>query len=218
MNSEQILTILSPAVQNFNAQFARDGELVRSKAEAHGVDVNYGDSFSVIHGPRWGKHSPDYQPRIPEIEEKKILRLAAAQRVVFMCEERRKGHLLSKHLGINTKNDAVIATAGSVAQPEKKRFKAQLDLVFALHEAAPHMMMEFWIHTGQCGGVDHFMGGYVSANIEQSGGHDSTWEQGLMFQLLNQFYSSTIQRVPSKQISMGVVHIKQEKVIGFQRV
>ena len=178
---------LIPAIYNFRKAFLKDGDLVRPFAAAHGV--------GVVEGGIFDEPSPgNYNFLLPVPSD--LPRLQTARRIAVFCEDRRQFAEAAEVLGLNPTSgkDAIIGIAGGAAQPEANRFNVMAELLTNVMKHNPDSELILGVHTGVCGGVDHFTHGKMT-EINILGGRDEERHEmlGYVSDLIDQLTNNGVE-------------------------
>lgn len=140
---------LAETIQEFAKTFAQDLELVRAKAQSHGVGLSSGTLKT-----RLAHHS--YNLRLPGTSDAKTLQ--TSPNVVIDCMDHRQVNGAKKKF----RTRAFITNAGGGVQPEPTRRAVTGKLVGAVHQENPTAKVTIVGHQRICGGGEHFSGGQFS--------------------------------------------------------
>jgi len=203
--TERIMKALSA----FYELYKGDGDLVRPGAQKHGVQVIEG---SIFDAPSKG----NYNFRIPRVDVETATALVNSKRLKIFCEDYRQFEeaVTASESNVAEGEDGVIGVAGGAAQPEEKRLEAMAELIAASAEVNPEQNYVLGIHTGVCGGAEHFTGGEMSKILSQQG-PDAEMENMVVFRtaLVNKLTSLG---VSPDRIAVGAAVVEGHRFVRWE--
>lgn len=182
-----------------------DGELVRPGAEKHGVRVIKG---SVFDKPVRG----NYNFRLMEPTVESVRALGQVRSIAVVCEDYRQFAEVVEgaHLNPGENEDAVFGVAGGSAQPNNERRVALVDVVAMAMGLNPEMQLMAAIHTGVCGGAEHFTGGEMSKL-------NPAEESQKMVDFRSEFVNELVAKgVSQNRINVGTAIVEGHNFIRFE--
>ena len=193
--NQELREQFSKALQTFHQNFSGDLELIRAKAEDHGIRMTSGGIYLP---PTPGA----YNLRTPEDDD--LDQLLGNSRVLVGCIDARQ----SAQIWEDIQPDAFIAVAGGAAQPNDTRRSALVDFLATAMTFNPKLNVTLLGHDRKCGGVAHASNGSASAAFV-SGGYNAEHD------LIGHYLESTVHTLLEKGISpqritLGYAHVGEE--------
>jgi hypothetical protein len=192
------------AIQTVKRLHAGDPDLVREGAKHHGVSVTTGSMIDAI-----TPHA--YNFRIPEGTTQEIQAIKEATTLVVGCMDYRQSDAIAKR----HPDTPLFFTAGGAAQPNIERLEADVIFVaesFKSNKNQPKI--ELYVHTGVCGGANHFTDGAIKKIHDENSNQESTAMEGFGIEFVRKLQMNG---VPGDHIKLHAVDINNDNTIAAIR-